>query len=114
MKTSETELHQIETAKIDFDINNPRGESVEVIMNDDSFNNLVGSINEFGIIEPIIIKEKVDSKGRFILVDGERRLRAAKNIKLLTVPALIVNKELDAMILAYHLHMLEKTVKMTT
>lgn len=108
MKTSETELHQIETAKIDFDINNPRGESVEVIMNDDSFNRLASSINEFGIIEPIIIKEKVDSKGRFILVDGERRLRAAKNIKLLTVPALIVNKELDAMILAYHLHMLRK------
>jgi len=45
---------------------------------------LVNSIKEYGILEPLIVSPLSD--GRFKLVAGERRLRAAKILNLQTVP----------------------------
>ena len=46
------------------------------------------SIQEYGIIQPLILREK---QGKFELVAGERRLRAAQLIGLRSVPAIIKN-----------------------
>lgn len=108
METLKTKLDQFDPSLIDFDQFNPRGESEETIINDESFRGLIDSIKQYGILEPIIIKTNPTDCSRFLLVDGERRLRAAKSIKLKHVPALLIEKEIDGKILAYHVHMLRK------
>lgn len=56
-------------------------------MNLDELQDLANSIREHGIIQPIIIK-KTENKDQFILIAGERRLRAAKLAGLETVPVI--------------------------
>jgi ParB family chromosome partitioning protein len=51
---------------------------------------LVASIQEHGILQPLILTE---NKAGFELIAGERRLRAAKLLKLKTVPAIIRKAE---------------------
>lgn len=55
-------------------------------MNDGSLENLRQSISEKGVLQPVIVRRK---SGRFELVAGERRLRAAKLAKLKSVPAVV-------------------------
>lgn len=98
-------LKHIETEKIEFDINNPRRESETQIVTQKSFKNLVDSIKTDGIIVPIIVK---DNGSNYTLIDGERRLRAAIEAKLLKVPALIAQKHIDGKILAYKTHKLHE------
>ena len=47
------------------------------------------SIREYGILQPLILKR--ESNGQFLLIAGERRLRAAKNLNLQFVPCIITN-----------------------
>ena len=53
-----------------------------------SLNELVDSIREKGILQPITIKVLDDNS--FELIAGERRLRAAKILKSETIPAYII------------------------
>ncbi|NOZ00235.1 MAG: ParB/RepB/Spo0J family partition protein [Chloroflexi bacterium] len=53
---------------------------------------LVESIREYGIIQPLIVTPG-DQPGRYILVSGERRLEAARQVGLDTVPAIV--REID-------------------
>jgi ParB family chromosome partitioning protein len=48
---------------------------------------LASSIQEHGIIQPLIVSP--GEGGTYILIAGERRLRAAKQLGLLTVPAIV-------------------------
>lgn len=48
---------------------------------------LQASIEKHGILEPLIVTQNPD--GRFALIAGERRLRAAKNLDLKRVPILV-------------------------
>jgi len=50
---------------------------------------LVASIKESGILHPILVKQQVD--GTFDVIDGSRRLAAAKKLKLTEVPTLEVD-----------------------
>jgi ParB family chromosome partitioning protein len=50
---------------------------------------LCASIAKYGIIEPLIVREK--ETGLYELIAGERRFRAAKKLGLTTVPAIIRN-----------------------
>ena len=54
--------------------------------NEKSLDQLASSINELGLIQPITVKEK---EGKFILISGERRLRAFKKLNLNSIPAYI-------------------------
>lgn len=55
--------------------------------NEYQLNELVESIKRYGIIQPLIVTQK--NSQQYELIAGERRLRAAKNLGLLTVPAII-------------------------
>jgi len=55
-------------------------------MNEASLEDLKESISERGVLQPVIVRKKA---GRYELVAGERRLRAAKLANLETIPALI-------------------------
>lgn len=48
---------------------------------------LASSIQEHGIIQPLIVSP--GEGGTYILIAGERRLRAARQVGLLTVPAIV-------------------------
>lgn len=53
---------------------------------DTHLNELVESIKEYGIIQPLIVTE---SNGNYELIAGERRLRASKKIGLKQVPVIV-------------------------
>jgi ParB family chromosome partitioning protein len=46
--------------------------------NQDRLQELANSIDEIGLLQPIIVRKHSDKSGRYELVAGERRLRAAK------------------------------------
>ncbi|MEL4319348.1 ParB/RepB/Spo0J family partition protein [Leifsonia sp. YIM 134122] len=50
---------------------------------------LVHSVREFGVLQPIVVRPHNDLPGKYELVMGERRLRATKEVGLETIPAVI-------------------------
>ena len=54
--------------------------------NQNSLEQLASSIKELGLIQPVTVKEK---DGKYILISGERRLRAFKKLNLDSIPAYI-------------------------
>jgi ParB family chromosome partitioning protein len=55
----------------------------------EDLDDLAASIAERGIIQPLIVRIDPNNAGRYQIVAGERRWRAAQRAKLHTVPALI-------------------------
>ncbi len=114
MKSLEKNTKYIQLSKISFDVNNPRGEKEHQIITDPEFHKLVSSIKSHGILEPLIVKKDSSKTDHFILIDGERRLRAAKKVSEAdktgdgTVPVLVAKDDADGRILAYQVHMLRK------
>ncbi len=51
---------------------------------------LAASISRYGVLQPIMVSERADHPGRYYLVAGERRWRAAGMAGLTEVPASIV------------------------
>ena len=56
------------------------------VFNDESLNELAASIEEIGVIQPIIVQRKGDG---YSIVAGERRWRAARIAGLSTIPAIV-------------------------
>jgi len=52
---------------------------------------LADSIGQYGILQPLTVRRSPSEVGKFELVAGERRLRAAKSIGLERVPCLILD-----------------------
>jgi ParB family chromosome partitioning protein len=61
--------------------------------NEESLSELSDSIREFGIIQPIIVR-KLNGEEKYEIIAGERRLRAAKQAGLTSIPA-IINTNID-------------------
>lgn len=61
---------------------------------------LVASIREVGVLQPIVVRPIVGPSGpeKFELIMGERRLRAAKQLGLTTIPAVVKNTADDEML----------------
>ena len=106
MEKIHPKLEQISPAKISFDPHNPRGLTEDQIVSTPEFNKLLSSIKDHGVLVPLIIKPNELDSSSYILIDGERRLRAAKKAGLNEVPALVAKDDADARVLAYHAHML--------
>jgi ParB family chromosome partitioning protein len=79
------EVAMLETDSIAINPENPR-----LIFNEKEMLTLLQSIDEVGILVPLIVFS--DEKGKYILLDGERRLRCAKRLNLKTVPTNIIAK----------------------
>lgn len=68
---------------IDFNPDNPRGKDYE----DKDFIALEESIRQFGVMVPLIVFKNDTKKGKkYVLLDGERRLKAAQKVKRESVP----------------------------
>src|SRR6267154_1379451 len=74
-------VHQIQLASIVPSALKPRKD-----FRREALQELVDSIRQHGIIQPLIVRQ---SGARFELIAGERRFRAAQEIGLITVPAIV-------------------------
>lgn len=74
-------LNEIEISKISLNPNQPRTN-----FDQKSLDQLASSISELGLIQPITVQQ---SKEEFVLISGERRLRAFKLLNLKSIPAYV-------------------------
>ncbi len=63
------------------------------IFSEDDLKDLTASVKERGVIQPIIVRPKPGVAGRYQIIAGERRWRAAQRAQLHNVPVRV--KELD-------------------
>ncbi|WP_336032455.1 ParB/RepB/Spo0J family partition protein [Geodermatophilus sp. FMUSA9-8] len=69
------------------------------VFDDEALEELTYSVREFGLLQPIVVRERgSDSGGGYELIMGERRLRAARAAELETVPAIVRDTEDDALL----------------
>lgn len=71
--------------KIRANIHQPR-----LSFNQDSLDDLASSIKENGIIQPIIVRDKLEY---YEIIAGERRFRACQMIGMETIPSIIMNAD---------------------
>jgi ParB/RepB/Spo0J family partition protein len=95
-------LVDLEISRIDPNPANPR-----LLFPKEELERLAESIDLEGILVPITVFQKND---RFVLVDGERRFRCARELGLAKVPALIVeNKsEHDVLVQMFNIHLVRE------
>lgn len=65
----------------------PNPKQPRSVFEPDAFAELVHSIRELGVLQPIVVREK--SEGQYELIMGERRLRASKQAGLEKIPAVV-------------------------
>lgn len=63
---------------------------------DNSLHNLADSINKYGVRHPLTITPCEGQRGKFEVVSGERRLRAAKIAGLSKVPCILLRNQIPA------------------
>jgi ParB family chromosome partitioning protein len=73
--------------EIDIDLISPNPKQPRTVFDEASLKELMISIKEIGILQPPVVREV--SGGRYELIMGERRYRAAKAVGLKTIPVII-------------------------
>ena len=79
-------INEIELSRIEPNPGQPRS-----IFEEEALQELAKSIRTYGVIQPIILKEEGD--GRYLIIAGERRYRAAEMAGLDKIPAYIKTTE---------------------
>ncbi len=73
----------------------PNSKQPRKVFEEEAFAELVHSIKEFGVLQPIVVRPSGDN---FELIMGERRLRASKEAGLTAIPAVIRDTTDDNML----------------
>jgi ParB family chromosome partitioning protein len=78
----------------------PNPKQPRQVFDDEALEELSHSVREFGLLQPIVVREngRVDGRVSYELIMGERRLRAARAAGLDTVPAIVRDTTDDAML----------------
>jgi len=100
-KTEMGSLGRIDPVNLTKNPNNPRR-----YFNEERLDLLRTSIQEVGILVPLIAYENPDVTGEFVLLDGERRWRSALDLGLEAVPANIIERPspLDNLLRMFNIH----------
>lgn len=85
LTVGQTEVAQQNEVPISSISPNPR--QPRTVFDEDELNELIASIKEIGILQPPVVRKV--SEGRYELIMGERRLRAAKAAGLTSIPVII-------------------------
>lgn len=96
---SAQELVQVDGARyghLDVTAIVPNASQPRKVFEAEPFAELVHSVREFGVLQPIVVREI--SAGRYELIMGERRLRASKEAGLKKIPAVIRETSNDNML----------------
>lgn len=91
----------VATSSIERNPLNPR-----LYFNEERLEWLRASIQEVGILVPLIVFEREAKAGAYVLLDGERRLRCAEELSLVEVPVNIIPtpSELDNILRMFNIH----------
>ncbi|GAA1761565.1 ParB/RepB/Spo0J family partition protein [Agromyces humatus] len=67
----------------------PNAQQPRSVFDPEDLAELVHSVREFGVLQPIVVRPHPDLPGKYELVMGERRLRATKEAGLGSIPAVV-------------------------
>ena len=97
MSTKEQKIIYVESSKIFADPNQPRK-----LFDATALARLVTSLNKYGILDPLKVELR---DGKYVLIDGERRYRAAKVAGITKLPIIVLESESeqDKLISQFHL-----------
>jgi ParB family transcriptional regulator, chromosome partitioning protein len=86
---------EIDPGQIDPNPRQPRQ-----VFDEEALSELVHSIREFGVMQPIVVRAAPDTEGptRYQIVMGERRWRAAQQAGLTAIPAIVRETADDSML----------------
>ncbi|WP_102509777.1 ParB/RepB/Spo0J family partition protein [Sanguibacter massiliensis] len=73
----------------------PNSRQPRTVFDEDDLNELVGSIAEIGVLQPIVVRPDPTGEARFELIMGERRWRASREAGKETIPAIVRETEDD-------------------
>lgn len=73
----------------------PNSRQPRTVFDEDDLNELVGSIAEIGVLQPIVVRPDPTGEARFELIMGERRWRASREAGKETIPAIVRQTEDD-------------------
>jgi ParB family chromosome partitioning protein len=77
----------------------PNPKQPRLVFDDEALEELTYSVKEFGLLQPIVVRERsAEDGGGYELIMGERRLRASRAAGLETVPAIVRETSDDAML----------------
>jgi ParB family chromosome partitioning protein len=85
---------QLREVSVDDVVPNPK--QPRQVFDDEALEELTHSVREFGLLQPIVVRERPE--GGYELIMGERRLRAARAADLKFVPAIIRDTTDDALL----------------
>jgi ParB family chromosome partitioning protein len=85
LTVADNEVAQQNEVPIDAILPNPR--QPRTVFDETALNELIASIKEIGILQPPVVRQT--SAGKYELVMGERRFRAAKAAGLKSIPVII-------------------------
>jgi ParB family chromosome partitioning protein len=85
---------QLREVSVDEVVPNPK--QPRQVFDDEALEELTYSVREFGLLQPIVVRE--GAAGGYELIMGERRLRAARAAGLETVPAIVRDTTDDALL----------------
>ena len=78
--------------ELDIDLIDPNPYQPRKYFDEEKLKELADSIKQHGLLQPIVV---IEHNERYILIAGERRLRASKLANLQTIKAIIAQVELD-------------------
>ncbi|MGG7507593.1 ParB/RepB/Spo0J family partition protein [Plantibacter sp. YIM 135249] len=76
----------------------PNASQPRTVFDEEHLAELVVSIREVGVLQPIVVRPIPGETGRYELIMGERRLRASKEVGLESIPAIIKDTADEAML----------------
>jgi ParB family chromosome partitioning protein len=88
ISTSPQTMSQHTVALIDVDLIDKNPYQTRYVFEEEPLRELADSIRESGVVQPVVLRPG-EAEGRYILVLGERRLRASKMAGKQTIPALV-------------------------
>jgi ParB family chromosome partitioning protein len=102
ISAADAKLQQVAVDKIDRNPDNPR-----IVFRPGELEDLLESIRVYGVQVPISVYRE---KGRYVLIDGERRWRCARKLNSRTIPALVQSKPkpLENLLLMFNIHALRE------
>ena len=92
---------------IEVDLIKPNEENPRIFFRQEELNSLLVSISQIGVQVPINVFE---DRGKYTLIDGQRRLIVCKKLNFKTIPAIIQPKpnKLENLLLMFNIHALRE------
>ena len=93
---ADTAVHGATFREVPIDTISPNPRQPREHFDEEALAELVTSVREVGLLQPVVVRET--GEGRYELVMGERRLRAAREAGLTAIPAIVRETPDDALL----------------